>query len=158
MLAEHIRRLCSVFEGAFPLDNPMPFLLDQAIEAVYRDLGWTPETVYTDETALKFPTMSMLYTGNGTLKLEDETETEIAKCESVCLRLDPISKAQDHAHVIINTLAKGIHNSHTICILTTSCLIMFPLPARRATPFPAKRPPFRFPRRPRPMRRAGSTR
>ena len=47
MLAEHIRRLCSVFEGAFPLDNPMPFLLDQAIEAVYRDLGWTPETVYT---------------------------------------------------------------------------------------------------------------
>ena len=61
MLAEHIRRLCSVFEGAFPLDNPMPFLLDTAIEAIYRALGWTPETVYTDETQLKFPTMSMLY-------------------------------------------------------------------------------------------------
>lgn len=70
MLAEHIRRLCSVFEGAFPLDNPMPFLLDQAIEAVYRDLGWTPETVYTDETTLKFPTMSMLYK-----RLEDELKT-----------------------------------------------------------------------------------
>lgn len=70
MLAEHIRRLCSVFEGAFPLDNPMPFLLDQAIEAVYRDLGWTPETVYIDETSLKFPTMSMLYK-----RLEDELKT-----------------------------------------------------------------------------------
>lgn len=70
MLAEHIRRLCSVFEGAFPLDNPMPFLLDQAIEAVYRDLGWTPETVYTDDTTLKFPTMSMLYK-----RLEDELKT-----------------------------------------------------------------------------------
>ncbi len=70
MLAEHIRRLCSVFEGAFPLENPMPFLLDQAIEAVYRDLGWTPETVYTDETTLKFPTMSMLYK-----RLEDELKT-----------------------------------------------------------------------------------
>lgn len=61
MLAEHIRRLVSVFEGAFPLENPMPFLLDTAIEAVYRDLGWMPETVYTDETKLKFPTMSQLY-------------------------------------------------------------------------------------------------
>lgn len=70
MLAEHIRRLCSVFEGAFPLDNPMPFLLDQAIEAVYRDLGWTPETIYNDETTLKFPTMSMLYK-----RLEDELKT-----------------------------------------------------------------------------------
>ncbi len=61
MVAEHIRRLVSVFEGAFPLDNPMPFLLDTAIEAVYREMGWTPETVYTDKTNLKFPTMSMLY-------------------------------------------------------------------------------------------------
>lgn len=67
MVAEHIRRLCSVFEGAFPLDNPMPFLLDTAIEAVYRELGWSPESVYTESTALKFPTMSMLYK-----RLEDE--------------------------------------------------------------------------------------
>lgn len=70
MVAEHIRRLVSVFEGAFPLDNPMPFLLDTAIEAVYRDMGWVPETVYTDKTKLKFPTMSMLYK-----KLEEELKT-----------------------------------------------------------------------------------
>lgn len=68
LVAEHIRRLCSVFEGAFPLDPPMPFLLDTAIEAVYRELGWIPEHVYTgdekkDDSDEKrtLPTMSMLY-------------------------------------------------------------------------------------------------
>lgn len=62
-VSEHIRTLCSVFEGAFPLDNPMPFLLENAIETVYRNKGWLPETVYTDELVheLEFPTLSMLY-------------------------------------------------------------------------------------------------
>lgn len=68
LVAEHIRRLCSVFEGAFPLEPPMPFLLDTAIEAVYRELGWIPEHVYTGEEKQddgkkkrSLPTMSMLY-------------------------------------------------------------------------------------------------
>lgn len=68
LVAEHIRRLCSVFEGAFPLEPPMPFLLDTAIEAVYRETGWIPEHVYTgdekqDDSDRKraLPTMSMLY-------------------------------------------------------------------------------------------------
>lgn len=68
LVAEHIRRLCSVFEGAFPLEPPMPFLLDTAIEAVYRELGWIPEHVYVgdekEEDSDKkraLPTMSMLY-------------------------------------------------------------------------------------------------
>lgn len=68
LVAEHIRRLCSVFEGAFPLDPPMPFLLDTAIEAVYRELGWIPEHVYTGDEKKEdsdekrtLPTMSMLY-------------------------------------------------------------------------------------------------
>jgi len=60
-VSEHIRTLCSVFEGAFPLEPPMPFLLENAIEKVYRDMGWRPETRYTDKTELEFPTMSMLY-------------------------------------------------------------------------------------------------
>lgn len=73
LIAEHIRRLCSVFEGAFPLEPPMPFLLDTAIEAVYRELGWIPEQVYNGlidlETGQKrrLPTMSMLYN-----RLEEE--------------------------------------------------------------------------------------
>lgn len=45
-------------------------------------------------------------TGNGVLKLET------AKYENVYLHLDSVSKAQDHAHAIINALTKGIHNSH----------------------------------------------
>lgn len=68
LVAEHIRRLCSVFEGAFPLEAPMPFLLDTAIEAVYRELDWIPEHVYTGTETKKdsnlkrpLPTMSMLY-------------------------------------------------------------------------------------------------
>ena len=68
LVAEHIRRLCSVFEGAFPLETPMPFLLDTAIEAVYRELGWIPEHVYTGDEKQEdsdrkraLPTMSMLY-------------------------------------------------------------------------------------------------
>ena len=60
-VSEHIRTLCSVFEGAFPLDNPMPFLLENAIEKVYRKKGWRAETKYTDDIKLEFPTMSMLY-------------------------------------------------------------------------------------------------
>lgn len=68
-VSEHIRTLCSVFEGAFPLDNPMPFLLENAIEKVYAKMGWHPETKYTDEVNLPFPTMSMLY---------EELERELA--------------------------------------------------------------------------------
>lgn len=77
LVAEHIRRLCSVFEGAFPLEPPMPFLLDTAIEAVYRELGWIPEHVYTGTETVKngtakrpLPTMSMLYH-----RLEQELKT-----------------------------------------------------------------------------------
>lgn len=61
MLSEHIRQLEEVFEGAFPLDNPMPFLLDTAIEAVYRECGWEPDMINDGDKARKFPTMSMLY-------------------------------------------------------------------------------------------------
>lgn len=68
-VSEHIRTLCEVFEGAFPLENPMPFLLDTAIEAVYRDMGWRPEDKYNDSIKKEFPTMSMLYK-----RLEQELE------------------------------------------------------------------------------------
>ena len=45
-------------------------------------------------------------TGNGALRLETR------KNEDMYLHLDPMTKAQEHAHTIINTLAKGIHSSH----------------------------------------------
>ena len=75
IIAEHIRKLEMVFEGAFPLEPPMPFFLDTAIEEVYRELGWKPEDIYMGEAREKgekkrsLPTMSLLYK-----KLENELE------------------------------------------------------------------------------------
>lgn len=39
-LSEHIENLKRVFEGAFDLTPPMPALVSQGIEQVYRDHGW----------------------------------------------------------------------------------------------------------------------
>lgn len=67
IIAEHIRKLCEVFEGAFYLFPPLPFLLDTAIETIYKRLGWDPSDVYTGNEkdgngkSRPFPTMSMLY-------------------------------------------------------------------------------------------------
>ena len=58
-LAEHIRNLIAVFDGAFSLDPPMPFLLDSSVEEVYRDRGWIPSMVNIGR--LRYPTMSQLY-------------------------------------------------------------------------------------------------
>lgn len=41
-LSEHITNLNLVFEGAFDLTPPMPFLVSNSIEQVYRDHGWYP--------------------------------------------------------------------------------------------------------------------
>ena len=58
-LAEHIRNLINVFDGAFSMDPPMPFLLDQAIEQVYRDKGWLPYMI--NDGSILYPTMEELY-------------------------------------------------------------------------------------------------
>lgn len=67
IISEHIQTLKGVFEGAFPLDNPMPFILDKGIESVYSDMGWNYDDVYTgnevyaDGKKKAFPSMSQLY-------------------------------------------------------------------------------------------------
>ncbi len=58
-LAEHIRNLLAVFDGAFHLEPPMPFLLDRSVEDAYRDHNWTHNMVNRGE--LSYPTMSELY-------------------------------------------------------------------------------------------------
>lgn len=58
-LAEHIRNLIAVFDGAFSLEPPMPFLLDASVEEVYADLGWAPAMVNLGQ--LPYPTMGQLY-------------------------------------------------------------------------------------------------
>lgn len=67
-LSEHITKLREVFEGAFPIEPPAPFILEQSLEAVYEALGWKTSDINTGE--LEYPTMSELY---------EEFERQIAK-------------------------------------------------------------------------------
>lgn len=60
-LAEHIRNLIEVFDGAFTLDPPMPFLLDSSVEEVYRDHNWLPSMVNRPDLGFTYPTLSELY-------------------------------------------------------------------------------------------------
>lgn len=60
-LAEHIRNLIEVFDGAFTLDPPMPFLLDSSVEEVYRDHNWLPSMINRPDLGFTYPTLSELY-------------------------------------------------------------------------------------------------
>lgn len=64
-LSEHIVNLRQVFIGAFDLEPPMPFLLDQGLENVYRSKGWFPfEYNLFEENGRNrkpYPTMQMLF-------------------------------------------------------------------------------------------------
>ncbi|WP_302389668.1 ATP-binding protein [Eggerthella sinensis] len=60
-VGHHINRLCQVFEGAFPLEGALPFLLDRAIESVYESKGWNSKMVRTGKEERGFPTLSDLY-------------------------------------------------------------------------------------------------
>lgn len=69
-LSEHIRNLMTVFEGAFSLAPPAPFMIDYSIEAIYRDKGWYPDTI--NDGKLPYPTMQELY---------DKLEVEVEKTD-----------------------------------------------------------------------------
>lgn len=58
-LSEHIGKLCQVFEGAFPIPAPAPFILDRAIQAVYEKHGWNERDINIGDK--EYPTMSELY-------------------------------------------------------------------------------------------------
>lgn len=58
-LSEHIQRLCQVFEGAFPIAPPAPFILDRAIQKIYENHGWSVKDINTG--VKEYPLMSELY-------------------------------------------------------------------------------------------------
>lgn len=58
-LSEHIGNLCQVFEGAFPIAPPAPFILDRSIEAIYKKHGWNVRDINMGEK--EYPTMQELY-------------------------------------------------------------------------------------------------
>ncbi len=58
-LSEHIGKLCQVFEGAFPIAPPAPFILDRAIQAIYENKGWNYRDINTGTKP--YPIMQELY-------------------------------------------------------------------------------------------------
>ena len=58
-VSEHINNLCQVFEGAFPIAPPAPFILDRAIQAVYEKHNWNVKEVNMGKK--DYPTISELY-------------------------------------------------------------------------------------------------
>lgn len=58
-VSEHINRLCQVFEGAFPMEPPSPFILERSIETIYKKRGWSMSDFNTGTKA--YPTMRELY-------------------------------------------------------------------------------------------------
>lgn len=58
-VSEHINRLCQVFEGAFPMAPPAPFILDRAIQKIYENHGWSMKEINTGSRT--YPTLSELY-------------------------------------------------------------------------------------------------
>ena len=58
-LSEHISSLDAVFEGAFPLAPPTPFLLDRSIENIYAAKGWNNDDI--NDGTKSYPTLSELY-------------------------------------------------------------------------------------------------
>lgn len=71
-VGHHINRLCQVFEGSFPLEGALPFILDRSIEQVYRNHGWTPRDHRVEGGRRTFPTLSELY---AQMELELEKES-----------------------------------------------------------------------------------
>lgn len=71
-VGHHINRLRQVFEGSFPLESALPFLLDRAIESVYQKMGWNSKMVRTGDETLAFPTLTMLY---------DQMQEELQKAD-----------------------------------------------------------------------------
>lgn len=59
-VSEHITNVVSVFEGAFDLPSPLPFLLNSAIEEAYTDHGWDFSD-YGGRSSYKYPMMSEVY-------------------------------------------------------------------------------------------------
>ena len=58
-LSEHISNLCKVFEGAFPIAPPAPFILDRAIQTIYENHNWNVRDINVGEK--EYPKLSELY-------------------------------------------------------------------------------------------------
>ena len=60
-LQTHVDSLLSTFRAAFEMYAPMPFLLEQAVYAVYEDYGWDVATGENGRPVRLYPCLSDLY-------------------------------------------------------------------------------------------------
>ena len=84
-LSEHITALNQVFEGAFDLTPPMPFLVSEAIEQVYRDHSWYPFEVNDGEHT--YPSIRELYNKIAELLDASDYAPEIKSNLKSCLQV-----------------------------------------------------------------------
>ncbi len=84
-LSEHITNLNQVFEGAFDLTPPMPFLVSSGIEQVYRDHGWYPFEV--NDGSRTYPNMRELYDKVAELLDKSDYAPEVKSNLKSCLQV-----------------------------------------------------------------------
>ena len=84
-LSEHITNLVQVFEGAFDLTPPMPFLVSEGIEQVYRDHGWYPFEV--NDGSRSYPSIRELYDKVAKLLDASDYAPEIRSNLKSCLQV-----------------------------------------------------------------------
>ena len=60
-VSEHLAAVKTCFQGAFSLPDPLPMLLERALEEVYTDRGWSLFGEGGDDPALEPPTLQDLY-------------------------------------------------------------------------------------------------
>lgn len=84
-LTEHITALNQIFEGAFDLTPPMPVLVSEAIDKVYRDHGWYPFEINDGEHT--YPNMRELYNKIEELLNTYDYETDIRNNLKTCLQV-----------------------------------------------------------------------
>ncbi len=84
-LSEHITALNQVFEGAFDLTPPMPFLVSESIEQVYRDHGWYPFEINDGEHT--YPSIRELYDKIAELLDASDYAPEIKSNLKSCLQV-----------------------------------------------------------------------
>lgn len=84
-LSEHITSLNQVFEGAFDLTPPMPFLVSEGIEQVYRDHGWYPFEI--NDGTRTYPNIRELYDKIAELLDSSDYAPEVKSNLKSCLQV-----------------------------------------------------------------------
>ena len=84
-LSEHITSLNQVFEGAFDLTPPMPFLVSEGIEQVYRDHGWYPFEI--NDGYHTYPSIRELYDKVADLLDSSDYAPEVKSNLKSCLQV-----------------------------------------------------------------------